>query len=130
MLRWIGVGLCPRGLCRPLDEKHGFPSQTQARAGQGRGTPGASFWGPTPSGGTPQTPSSQTQATRVNLYCLTAERSKNRFYPNKQGSVTHNFVGLGATGDSSARGFHVGALIIRIGLGGPLYYKCNKEPPK
>ena len=25
---------------------------------------------------------------------------------------------------------NIGALILRIGLGGPLYYNYNKEPPK
>ena len=27
-------------------------------------------------------------------------------------------------------GFNIGALIIRLGFGGPLYYTYNKEPPK
>ena len=47
---------------------------------------------------------------------------------------------LGATGalirspqKGSIIGFYnvnIGALIIRIGFWGPLYYNCNKEPPK
>ena len=28
------------------------------------------------------------------------------------------------------RYYDIGALIIRIGFGGPLYYNYNKEPPK
>ena len=27
-------------------------------------------------------------------------------------------------------GFNIGALIIRVGFGGPLYYNYNKDPPK
>ena len=30
----------------------------------------------------------------------------------------------------ACREANIGALIIRIGFGGPLYYKYNKEPPK
>ena len=32
-----------------------------------------------------------------------------------------NFISISA---------NMGALIIRIGFWGPLYYNCNKEPPK
>ena len=32
--------------------------------------------------------------------------------------------------DPDLDAFNIGALIIRIGLWGPLYYNSNKEPPK
>ena len=39
-------------------------------------------------------------------------------------------LGLGGLGFIYGLIVNIGALIIRIGLWGPLYYNYNKEPPK
>ena len=50
--------------------------------------------------------------------------------PSRKATKSLNPISVGSSESPKPKAPNIGALKIRIGFGGPLYYNFNKEPPR